>query len=82
MNNAALACRKCKIWETEVEEVDNVINTNVKGTINIMRHFIPLMIHNKQGIIINMSSDAGRAAHGEVSSLVPLFLFIHLLNSQ
>ncbi|KAL4010503.1 hypothetical protein IC575_030000 [Cucumis melo] len=65
VNNAALACRKCKIWETEVEEVDNVINTNVKGTINIMRHFIPLMIHNKQGIIINMSSDAGRAAHGE-----------------
>ncbi|XP_038891366.1 NADPH-dependent pterin aldehyde reductase-like [Benincasa hispida] len=65
VNNAALASRKSKIWEIEDEEVDNVIDTNVKGIINVMRHFIPLLIHNKQGVIINMSSNAGREAFGE-----------------
>ncbi|XP_023520969.1 levodione reductase-like isoform X2 [Cucurbita pepo subsp. pepo] len=54
-------------WEVEVEEFDNVIDTNVKGIANVLRHFIPLMIPNKHGIIINMSSIAGRTgiAHGQ-----------------
>ncbi|XP_022156285.1 NADPH-dependent pterin aldehyde reductase-like [Momordica charantia] len=60
VNNAAIVNRQGKIWEIDVQDFDNVIDTNIKGTANILRHFIPLMIHNKQGIIVNMSSDAGR----------------------
>ncbi|CAK9326844.1 unnamed protein product [Citrullus colocynthis] len=63
VNNAGLAHRSAKIWEVDVEDFDNVIDTNVKGTANILRHFIPLMILNNKGIIVNMSSDAGRTAH-------------------
>ncbi|KGN49562.1 NADPH-dependent pterin aldehyde reductase [Cucumis sativus] len=63
VNNAGLAHKSAKIWELDAEEFDNVIDTNVKGIANILRHFIPLMIQNNNGIIVNMSSGAGRSAH-------------------
>ncbi|TXG53649.1 hypothetical protein EZV62_018905 [Acer yangbiense] len=50
-----------KIWEVPPEEFENVIDTNVKGVTNMLRHFIPLMIPSKQGIIVNMSSGWGRS---------------------
>ncbi|XP_021887565.1 NADPH-dependent pterin aldehyde reductase isoform X2 [Carica papaya] len=50
-----------KLWEVPVEEFDTVIDTNVKGIANVLRHFIPLMLPNKQGIIVNMSSGWGRS---------------------
>ncbi|XP_022156280.1 NADPH-dependent pterin aldehyde reductase-like isoform X2 [Momordica charantia] len=63
VNNAGLAHKSGKIWELDVEDFDKVIDTNVKGIGNILRHFIPLMLPNNQGIIVNMSSGAGRNAH-------------------
>ncbi|XWS11552.1 hypothetical protein CRYUN_Cryun37aG0008100 [Craigia yunnanensis] len=50
-----------RIWEVPVEEFDAVVDTNVKGVANMMRHFIPLMIPKSQGIIVNMSSGWGRS---------------------
>uniref|UniRef100_A0A7N0RHL5 NADPH-dependent pterin aldehyde reductase n=1 Tax=Kalanchoe fedtschenkoi TaxID=63787 RepID=A0A7N0RHL5_KALFE len=56
-----------KIWEVPAEEFDAVIDTNVKGVAHILRHFLPLMIENKQGIVVNMSSSWGRSAAAEVA---------------
>ncbi|KAM7482008.1 hypothetical protein LguiB_006591 [Lonicera macranthoides] len=56
-----------KIWEVPVEEFDTVIDTNIKGIANMLRHFIPLMIEAKQGIIVNMSSGWGRSAAAQVA---------------
>ncbi|KAI4296150.1 hypothetical protein L6164_036132 [Bauhinia variegata] len=61
VNNAGTINRNNKIWEVPVEEFDNVIDTNLKGTANVLRHFIPLMLAKKQGIIVNMSSGWGRS---------------------
>ncbi|KAK4254483.1 hypothetical protein QN277_009861 [Acacia crassicarpa] len=61
VNNAGTINRNNKLWEVPVEEFDNVIDTNLKGTTNVLRHFIPLMITRKQGIIVNFSSGWGRA---------------------
>ena len=69
MNNAAVINRNRNLWEVDVEEFDNVIDTNVKGIANVLRHFIPLMIPNKHGIIINMSSIAGRTGIAHVCHL-------------
>lgn len=66
MNNAGTINRNNKLWEVPVEEFDTVIDTNVKGTANVLRHFIPLMIERKQGIIVNMSSGWGRSAAQDV----------------
>lgn len=38
---------------------DSVIDTNLKGTFNMIRHFCPLMIRAKSGRIINISSVSG-----------------------
>lgn len=61
VNSAGTINRNNKIWEVPEEEFDNVIDTNVKGIANMLRHFIPLMIARKQGIIVNMSSGWGRS---------------------
>lgn len=67
VNNAGTINRNNRIWEVPEEEFDTVIDTNVKGTANVMRQFIPLMIENKQGIIVNMSSGWGRSAAAQVA---------------
>jgi len=44
-----------------------VVDTNIKGTANVLRHFVPLMIEKRHGIIINLSSGWGRSAAAEVA---------------
>ncbi|KAK9287198.1 hypothetical protein L1049_015610 [Liquidambar formosana] len=67
VNSAGTINRNNRIWEVPVEEFDTVIDTNVKGIANVLRHFIPLMIESKQGIIVNMSSGWGRSAAAQVA---------------
>ncbi|KAK8618210.1 hypothetical protein V6N13_132211 [Hibiscus sabdariffa] len=61
VNNAGTINKNNRIWEVPVEEFDTVIDTNVKGIANVLRHFIPLMLPKSQGIIVNMSSGWGRS---------------------
>ena len=53
--------------------MDAVIDTNLKGTINVIRHFLPLM---KQGTIVNFSSIWGRTVDDadDVSQLTFVWL--------
>ena len=66
MNNAGTINRNNRLWEVPVEEFDAVIDTNIKGIANMLRHFIPLMVESKQGIIVNISSGWGRSAAAQV----------------
>ncbi|KAK4800235.1 hypothetical protein SAY86_025600 [Trapa natans] len=61
VNNAGTINKNNKIWEVPEEEFDAVMDTNVKGTVNVLRHFLPPMIERKQGIIVNFSSGWGRS---------------------
>ena len=38
-----------------------MINTNVLGQMNVIRHFVPFMIERNHGVIVNVSSGQGRA---------------------
>ncbi|XP_047313917.1 NADPH-dependent pterin aldehyde reductase [Impatiens glandulifera] len=67
VNNAGSINKNNRLWEVPAEEFDSVIDTNVKGVANVLRHFIPLMIKNKQGIIVNMSSGWGRSVAAQVA---------------
>lgn len=66
VNSAGTINRNNKLWEVPAEEFDSVIDTNIKGTANVLRHFIPLMLEKKQGVILNMSSLWGRSAAAQV----------------
>ncbi|KAI6701770.1 hypothetical protein NL676_016094 [Syzygium grande] len=61
VNNAGTINKNNKIWEVPVDEFDAVIDTNVKGIANMLRHFLPPMIQRKHGVIVNMSSGWGRS---------------------
>ncbi|CAI9770161.1 unnamed protein product [Fraxinus pennsylvanica] len=67
VNNAGTINRNNRIWEVPMDEFDAVIDTNIKGTANMLRHFIPIMAEKKQGIIVNMSSGWGRSAAAQVA---------------
>lgn len=58
VNNAGVGFKKY-IWETGVEEFEELIDVNVKGVFLYMKHIIPEMKING-GLIINISSGAGK----------------------
>ena len=58
INNAGTSTRS-PLESLKKEEIDLVIDTNLKGTIYFTRHVVPVMIKAKKGHIINISSTAG-----------------------
>lgn len=67
INNAALVNRNASLWEVSAEEFSSVIDVNIKGVANLIRHFAPAMIARNSGIIVNFSSGWGRATSALVS---------------
>ncbi|MEB3233528.1 MAG: SDR family oxidoreductase [Leptolyngbyaceae bacterium] len=67
LNNAGLINTPAPLWQVPVEECRGVIDVNLNGTINIIRHFVPPMIQQQSGIIVNFSSGWGRSTSPEVA---------------
>lgn len=67
INNAALTNHLGRLWEIDSEEFSQVIDVNIKGTANTIRHFVPSMIARNSGIIVNFSSGWGRSTSPEVA---------------
>lgn len=63
-NNAGVFVRSLAEDMTE-EEWDKVIGTNLKGTFLVSKFAIPYMKRQRQGVIINNSSDAGLIGNRE-----------------
>jgi NADP-dependent 3-hydroxy acid dehydrogenase YdfG len=68
INNAGVKSQLLPIWEITTNDFDQTIKINVLGIVNIIRHFVPKMVKNKQGIIINVTSEWGKYADAYVSS--------------
>ncbi|NLL72658.1 MAG: 3-oxoacyl-[acyl-carrier-protein] reductase [Clostridiales bacterium] len=58
VNNAGIT-RDNLILRMKEEEFDDVVNINLKGVFNCVRHVSPLMLKQRQGRIINISSVVG-----------------------
>ena len=67
LNNAAIINRNAALWDVPAEEFDSVIDVNIKGVANIIRHFAPAMIERGRGVIVNFSSGWGRSTSAEVA---------------
>ena len=67
INNAALINRNAPLWKVPVDEFSRVIDVNIKGVTNVIRHFAPAMIARKAGVIVNFSSGWGRSTDAEVA---------------
>jgi len=67
LNNAGLINRNARLWEIGATEFSQVIDVNLKGTANVIRHFVPAMVKSKSGVIVNFSSGWGRSTAAEVA---------------
>jgi NADP-dependent 3-hydroxy acid dehydrogenase YdfG len=65
INNAGMAVGTEKVFESEMEDYDVVIVTNVKGVLYMIKAVVPQMVERKaKGVVVNMGSVAGNIAYG------------------
>lgn len=67
LNNAGVINKNAPLWEIGAREFSEVIDVNVKGVANMIRHFAPAMVKRKHGVIVNFSSGWGRSTEPEVA---------------
>lgn len=66
LNNAATINPNAPVWQVSADEFDKVIDVNINGVANVLRHFVPSMVQRERGIIVNFSSGWGRSTSPEV----------------
>jgi 3-hydroxy acid dehydrogenase / malonic semialdehyde reductase len=59
VNNAGLAVGSAPIHETIEDDFERMIDTNIKGLVNMSRQIVPIMVANNSGHIVNIGSIAG-----------------------
>lgn len=67
LNNAAVINPNAQLWTLDAAAFDAVLDTNVKGVANVIRHFLPAMVRQQRGVVVNFSSGWGRSVDAEVS---------------
>ena len=67
LNNAAMMNETKPLWEVGAEEFDRLIDVNVKGVASVVRAFVPAMIAQGSGVVVNFSSGWGRSTSPTVA---------------
>ena len=68
INNAAIINTLAPLWEVPSGDFSSLIDINIKGVASVIRHFVPAMLAQQQGIIVNLSSGWGRSTSPNVAS--------------
>ncbi|HMN48220.1 MAG TPA: SDR family NAD(P)-dependent oxidoreductase [Ignavibacteriaceae bacterium] len=63
VNNAGLARGLDKVYEGKLADWDEMIDTNIKGLLNVTRIISPIMVQRQKGHIINIGSTAGHEVY-------------------
>ena len=63
VNNAGLALGLDKFQNYDIMDIEQMINTNIKGLLYVTRQILPSMVENNEGHIINIGSTAGIYAY-------------------
>ena len=63
VNNAGLARRLAKIWEEDIQNWEEMVDTNTKGLLYVTRTVVPGMVERNRGHVINLGSTAGHGAY-------------------
>jgi serine 3-dehydrogenase len=63
INNAGLASGMSKIHEGDPADWDRMIDTNVKGLLNVTRAILPHMVARGRGHVVNIGSTAGHMTY-------------------
>ena len=63
INNAGLASGLSKVHEGDPEDWDRMIDTNLKGLLNVTRALLPHMVARRRGHVVNIGSTAGHQTY-------------------
>jgi 3-hydroxy acid dehydrogenase / malonic semialdehyde reductase len=63
LNNAGLASGLSKIHEGDPDDWDRMIDTNLKGLLNVTRAILPHMVARRRGHVVNIGSTAGHQTY-------------------
>ena len=63
LNNAGLASGLSKLHEGDFEDWDRMIDTNIKGVLNVSRAILPHMVARRTGHVVNIGSTAGHMVY-------------------
>ncbi len=61
--NAGLAKSMAPVWENTAEDVDLMVDTNVKGVLNGIRAVVPGMLARGRGHVVTIGSTAGHGVY-------------------
>jgi NAD(P)-dependent dehydrogenase (short-subunit alcohol dehydrogenase family) len=67
LNNAAVMNRPAPLWKIPAREFDALVDVNIKGVANVLRHFLPAIVQRKAGVVVNFSSGWGRSTSPDVA---------------
>lgn len=67
INNAAVMNRTAPLWKVPADEFQKLVDVNIVGAANVIRHFVPAMVERGTGVIVNFSSGWGRTTAPEVA---------------
>jgi len=67
INNAGIINSPNTLWQVSESEFQSVINVNIVGVHRVVRHLLPAMLEQQQGVIVNLSSGWGRSIASEVA---------------
>jgi len=63
INNAGLSRGLTRLHEYDLQDVDEMVDTNVKGLVYVTRAVVPGMVARQRGHVINIGSIAGHAVY-------------------
>jgi NAD(P)-dependent dehydrogenase (short-subunit alcohol dehydrogenase family) len=67
INNAALMNNPAPLWKVPAAEFSRLVDVNIKGVANVIRHFVPAMVARGSGVIVNLSSGWGRSTSPDMA---------------
>jgi NADP-dependent 3-hydroxy acid dehydrogenase YdfG len=67
VNNAGILPRRACFRDHTFSQINNTIDTNLKGTLFMTRAVLGPMLKAKEGMIINISSEAGLTGYSEMA---------------
>jgi NAD(P)-dependent dehydrogenase (short-subunit alcohol dehydrogenase family) len=59
--------KPASLWQVPADEFSRVVDVNINGVANVIRSFVPAMVKEKKGVIVNLSSGWGRSVSSEVA---------------
>ena len=77
VNNAGLALGRDPVWESQQEDEQQVIETNVLGLMRMTRLCLPHLIEGEGGHVVNLGSVAGVWSYAGGSSYVASKFAVH-----